>query len=59
VAEAHGGDIEVESSEGKGSKFSVRLPVKGVAKRDPPELLPLSSPLEEGLDPVNDRAEAR
>jgi hypothetical protein len=59
VAEAHGGDIAVESGEGKGSKFSVRLPVKPVAKRDAPELSPLPSPLEQGLDPVNDKAEAR
>ena len=59
VAEAHGGDIAVESGEGKGSKFSVRLPVQPAAKRDAPELSPLPSPLEQGLDPVNDKAEAR
>jgi two-component system OmpR family sensor kinase len=59
VAEAHGGDIAVESGEGKGSKFSVRLPVKPVARRDAPELSPLPSPLEQQLDPVNDKAEAR
>jgi len=58
VVEVHGGAIAVESSEGKGSKFSVRLPVKAAAKRDSPELSPPPSALEEELDPVKDEAGA-
>lgn len=35
ISEAHGGDIVVESTPGKGSKFILSLPVKQVAERVP------------------------
>jgi len=38
VAEAHGGEISVESIEGEGSTFSVRLPVGAGAKDERPPL---------------------
>src|SRR5262249_50666082 len=57
VAEAHSGGITIESSEGKGSKFSVRLPLKPVATRDAPELSALPSSVEDGLGLVKHKAE--
>jgi signal transduction histidine kinase len=29
IAEAHGGTLRVESAEGRGARFTVRLPVSG------------------------------
>jgi two-component system OmpR family sensor kinase len=34
IADAHGGSIEVESKEGRGSRFTVRLPVRGRGDTD-------------------------
>ncbi len=35
ISEAHGGDIVVESTPGRGSKFILSLPVKAVAETVP------------------------
>jgi signal transduction histidine kinase len=58
VIEVHGGEIAVESTEGEGSKFSVRLPIKAAVKNDAfsPSVLP--SALQEGSDPVEDEVES-
>jgi two-component system OmpR family sensor kinase len=52
VLEVHGGEIAVESSEGKGSKFSVRLPVRVAPKDEAPSPSVLPSVLPESADPV-------
>jgi two-component system, OmpR family, sensor kinase len=46
VVEAHCGEVAVESTEGEGSKFSVRLPVVAAPKRDAssPSVLPSALP---------------
>ncbi len=59
VAEAHGGKIAVESSEGEGSKFRVCLPVKAAAERGAPELTAQPSALAEELGPVEAGSELR
>ena len=53
VVEVHGGEIAVESAEGKGSAFSVRLPVNATS-RIAPEDLPLPAAMQGSVDPVND-----
>jgi two-component system OmpR family sensor kinase len=57
VVEVHGGEITVESIEGEGTKFSVRLPVKAAAKCDAPSPSVLPSAFQEGSDPVEDEVE--
>jgi signal transduction histidine kinase len=45
VVEVHGGEVSVESVEGKGSRFSVRLPVRAAPKpaTASPSVLPATS----------------
>jgi signal transduction histidine kinase len=58
VVEVHGGEIAVESTEGEGSRFSVRLPIKAAVKSEAfsPSVLP--SALQERSDPVEDEVES-
>jgi signal transduction histidine kinase len=39
IVTAHGGRIDVESREGEGSRFTIRLPVAGSGPQDAPEKL--------------------
>ena len=52
VLEVHGGEIAVESTEGKGSKFSVWLPVRVAPKSEASSPSVLPSVLPESSDPV-------
>jgi two-component system OmpR family sensor kinase len=58
MVDAHGGEITVESSEGEGSTFLVRLPIKAAMRSDAPSPSVLPSALREGSDTVEDEIEA-
>jgi signal transduction histidine kinase len=58
VVEVHGGEIAVESTEGEGSKFSVRLPIKAAVKSEASSPSVLPSALQERSDPVEDEVES-
>jgi hypothetical protein len=52
VIEVHGGEISVESAEGKGSQFSVRLPVRAAPKSEAASPSVLASESPESADSV-------
>jgi two-component system, OmpR family, sensor kinase len=58
VVEVHGGEISVESAEGKGSQFSVRLPVRIAPKSKAASPSVLPSALPESADPVDEEIKA-
>jgi two-component system, OmpR family, sensor kinase len=58
MVDVHGGEIAVESAEGEGSKFTVRLPIKPPMRSDAPSPSVLPSALQEGSDTVQEKIES-
>ena len=60
IVEAHGGQVAVDSpGEGKGTSFSVRLPIQPIKQEGRVEKLSEALPTESGADLINGRLQGR